>query len=120
MNATQEQILEIERGFWTRADDRRYYDENMVDGALSVIEPMGAVEKAQALSNLADAPWTDVDMRDVTIREVTPEVVVLAYHGTGRHARDDKPFRGSIASVYVRDGNRWRLALTSHQPWSAG
>ena len=84
-HATDE-VLALERRLWTEADRPETMREVIADGGISVIEPLGAVEKTQAMSMPADAPWTEVVMRDVVVREITPDLVVLAYHGQGRRA----------------------------------
>jgi hypothetical protein len=117
MSDATDQIVEIEKGFWTQADDSGYFQEHMAEGGLSVMEPMGFIEKKQAMEMTAEKPWKTVTMDDLQVRQVTPECVILTYHGTGHRDGDAKPYQGSIASTYVRDGGRWLLALTSHQPW---
>ena len=118
MSHVADEVLAIERGFWTKADDPKYFEENVLDGGLSVIEPMGFVEKEQAIQYVADKPWEDVEMLDVHVREVADDCVIVAYHGRGRQAGGDKPYQGAIASTYVRRDGRWQLALTAHQPWT--
>lgn len=118
MSDTTNQILAIEKGFWTKADDPAYFREHVADGGLSVIEPMGFVEKQQAIEFAADKPWTGVEMLDVEVRQMTPDCVILAYHGRGQHDGDEKPYQGSIASTYLRIDGAWRLALSAHQPWT--
>lgn len=116
MSKATDQILEIEKGFWTQSNDPRYFEENIADGGLSVIEPMGFIEKQQSVKMTAEKPWEDVEMLDVQIREVAPDCVIVAYHGRGRQD-GGKPYEGTIASTYVKHDARWKLALTAHQPW---
>jgi Domain of unknown function (DUF4440) len=111
------EILALERRFWTEADDPDTFRELVADGGISVIEPMGAIEKDQAISMTAEAPWADVQMTDVIVRAITPDVVILAYHGSAKGAKDGKPYRGSIASTYARVDGQWKLAMSAHQPW---
>ena len=89
----------------------------MAEGGLSVIEPMGAIEKQQAIEMTAPTPWRNVEMTDVVVRRITPDLAILAYHGSARGGADGKPYQGSIASAYARIDGRWQLALTVHQPW---
>jgi hypothetical protein len=112
-----EAILAVERGFWTHADEPEYFREHMAEGGLSAIEPVGVIDKATAATMTSPSPWTDVTFEDVVVRRITPDLVVLAYHGSGRNPEMDHPYRGAIASAYVRVGDAWRLALTAHQPW---
>jgi hypothetical protein len=118
MTKTTDEVVAIERGFWTMATDPGYFKQNMADEALSVIEPLGFVEKAQAVAWPAEAPWQNVEMLDLIARETGPDCVILAYHGRAQRDGADKPYQGSIASTYCRIDGRWRLVLTSHQPWT--
>ena len=117
MNDVAAEVLAIEKGFWTRADDPHYFEEHVADGGLTVIEPMGLIEKQQAVAMTADRPWDDVDMLDVQVRHLVADCVVLAYHGRGRRDGDETSYTGSIASAYVRQDGHWRLAISAHQPW---
>jgi hypothetical protein len=80
--------------------------------------PAGFIEKAQALQMSAQAkPFKDVVMKDLRVRQLTPDCVILAYHGQGSRDGDEKPFQGSVCSAYIKRDGRWQLALTAHQPW---
>ena len=111
-------VLAIEKRFWTEADSPRIFEEHMADGAITVIDPMGVIEKRQAVAMTADEPWQDVQMTDVTVREVAPDCVVVAYHGQGRQAGREEPHRSSVASTYLKRDGDWQLVLTAHQPWA--
>ena len=118
MSTIIDEVVALEKGFWIEANNPNYFEKHMADGGLSVIEPMGFIEKPQAVQWPADEPWDDVEMLDLQVREMTPDCVIVAYHGRGRRAADKKPYQGSIASTYVRRDGRWQLALSSHQPWT--
>jgi hypothetical protein len=107
MTTTTDEVVAIERGLWTQANDPAYF-----------AEPMGFVEKAQLIKMPAEKPWTKVDMLDVEVRQITPDCVILAYHGRGSRAGDEKPYEGSIASTYCRIDGTWQLSLSAHQPWT--
>ena len=117
MTTTAHEILALETGFWTHANDPRYFEENLAEEAITVIEPMGFIDKDHAVHATAKKPWTHVQMADVELRELTADCVILAYHGKGSMEGVTDPYRGSIASTYVRRDGRWQLALTAHQPW---
>lgn len=117
MSEITDQIISIEKRFWTEADDPDFFEEHFADEGISVIEPMGFIDKPKAVAMTADKPWQDVGLKDVQVRELTPDCVILAYHGQGRHEGDKEPYRASIASTYVRRDGHWQLALTAHQPW---
>ena len=117
MSDTTDQILALEKRFWTEADNAATFTDLVLDDAIMVIEPMGFISKQQAVSMPAEKPWIDVEMSDVQVRQISPDLVILAYHGQGRHEGDAEPCRGSIASAYAKQDRKWRLALSSHQPW---
>jgi len=118
MSKTTDNILSIEKGFWTEADKPGYFEQHVADGGLSVIEPMGFIEKQEVMKSPAEKPWGKVEMLDVQVRQLTPDCVILAYHGRGHRDGDEKPYEGSIASTYVRIDGSWKLALSAHQPWT--
>ena len=117
MSSDTDEVLALERRFWTEADNPDFYREHMADGGLTVIEPMGAIDKSKAVEMTAEQPWQDVEFTDVDVRQVAPDCVIVAYHGEGSHEGEERPYRGSIASAYVRLGGRWQLVLSAHQPW---
>lgn len=117
MSKTTDEIIALEKQFWTKADDPGFFEEHLAEEGISVIEPMGFIDKRQAVAMPADKPWQNVEMTDVQIHELTTDCVALAYHGQGRHQGDEEPYRASIASTYVRRDGHWLLALTAHQPW---
>jgi hypothetical protein len=118
MSETTDTVLGIEKGFWTEADNPSYFEEHVAEEGLSVIEPMGFIEKQQAIQWPAEKPWDAVEMLDVQVRQMTPDCVILAYHGRGRRDGDEKPYQGSIASTYIRIEGNWKLALSAHQSWT--
>jgi hypothetical protein len=118
MTSDTDEVLAVERGFWTQANDPSYFAQNIADGGLSVIEPLGFVEREQVVAMPADRPWLEVEMHDVVIRQISADCIILAYHGRGRREGDAAPYLGSIASAYVRQDGRWRLAISAHQPWA--
>lgn len=117
MTEITDEILVLEKRFWTEADNPGQFRDHVADEAIMVIEPMGFIDKQQFVAMPAEKPWIDVEMSDVRVRQLSPDCVILAYHGQGRHEGDEEPYRGSIASVYLKRDGKWQLALSSHQPW---
>ena len=119
MSRAAESVIELEKQFWTRANDPVFFERSMADDGLAVFEPMGFVEKQQAMEMAEKGkPFVNVEMRDVQIQELTDDCVVLSYHGQGRRDGDQEPYRGTMCSVYVKRDDRWQLATTVHQPWN--
>jgi ketosteroid isomerase-like protein len=115
MGTVKDEILELEKRFWSA--DPKFYQECMEDDVIVVMEPMGFIPKGKAVA-IADQTegWTNVSLSDVHVLELSPECAAVAYHGEAKGA-DGKPQRSSVSSTYVRRDGKWRLAMTSHQPW---
>lgn len=117
MSKATEEVIAIEKGFWIHSNDPQYFAEHLGDDGVTVIEPMGFIAKPMAVESAKQGePFTDVELTDVIVREIAPDVVMLVYHGHGE--RDGgKPYQGSICSVYVKRAGRWQAVLSAHQPW---
>ena len=117
MSKATDEVIAIERGFWDHSNEPQYYADHLADDGVTVIEPMGFIEKTVAVDAATyGEPFTNVELTDVIAREVAPDVVLLAYHGRGE--REGKPaYEGSICSVYVKRDDRWQAVLAAHQPW---
>ena len=117
MSKSADEIVQVEKGFWSRSNDPDYFAANIANDAVTVIEPMGFIEKPMAVESAKGAkPFSDVEFKDVIVREIAPDVAMLVYHGQGTRA-EGKPYLGSICSVYVKRDGRWQSVLTAHQPW---
>ena len=116
MTGDIDQVVALERKFWTSANDPSHYREAMADDCINVMEPMGFVTKAQAVEYAASGkPYEHIAFKDLIAQQPTPDCITLAYHGEGTVVGGDKPYRGSIASVYSRRGGLWQMTLTVHQ-----
>jgi len=118
MAINKEELMTLERRFWEEANDPKLFEENFADDGLTIMEPAGYIDKHQAMEMSAKGkPFKDVRMEDVHVRELTPDCVALAYRGEGIREGDGEPYRGNICSIYVKRGDRWKLAIADHQPW---
>ena len=116
MSNDTDDVIAIEKGFWARSNDPSYFAKNIADGAVTLIEPMGLIEKPMAVESTKQGhAFTDVEFKDTIVREVAPGVIVLAYHGQGRMG--ERIVQSAICSVYVKRDGRWQSVATSHQPW---
>ena len=118
MSQKTDQVLELEKKFWSEADNTDFFKKAFADDGMFVMEPIGFLEKDQVLAQTDNSkPWTDVEMKDVKVREIAPDCVAVVYHGQGKQEGQDKPYHGSICSVYVKRNGEWQMAVSSHQPW---
>ena len=120
MSKDTDQVIAIERSLWHQANDPKVYQEAMVEGAISVIEPLGFIEKEQAVAYSSKGkPFSGVEMIDLVVHQITPDCIVVAYHGEGTHVGEDKPYQGSIASATVRSCSASAPVIRACSSWSS-
>ena len=111
-------VLALEEKFWSNANDARFFEQAMVSDALTIFEPMGFIEKKEAVAMAKEGkPFEDLQMTDVHIRQLTKDCVMVAYHGQANPKGATRPYQGTICSIYVKRDGRWQLAVGVHQPW---
>ena len=109
--------MAIEKKFWEEGT-QAFFEKSMDQNAVSVMEPMGFIEKSTAVEMSAHSKgWDDVKMHDLKFVQLTPDCVALIYHGEATNRETGEPSKESISSVYVKKDGEWKLALTTHQPW---
>jgi hypothetical protein len=106
-----EDLVELERGFWNATGDPEYYREHMADEGLAVfsIGVMGKDAAIASTSNAGMSEWTDIEISEPRLLELTPESAALVYQGSAK--RDGEPYSANSASVYVKRNGRWQMAL---------
>jgi hypothetical protein len=111
-------LIELEHAGWRSLQDGSgsdFYGSLMTEDALMVLANGTVLTRDEVVASLDGAPpWDDYaidDLRSVAVRD---GVMALVYTGTGR--RGDTTFVGVMTSVYVDDGERWRLALYQQTP----
>lgn len=118
MSEHTDAVVELERRFWREANNPAYFQETFADDGMTILEPVGVITKARAMTLSAHAkPWDEVHMQDIATRELAPDCVAVTYRGTARREGDAEPYHARIASVYVFRDGRWQLGMTSHQQW---
>lgn len=105
-----------ERRLWEHGNDPATYQSILDEGAICLMYPMDFVPKEQAVEmSKKGEPRTDVKFENVSVKELGPDSAALAYHASVQNG--GKPYRGSVASVYIKRSDEWKLAVTAHQPW---
>jgi hypothetical protein len=112
------QVLALEEKFWSNANDAAFFKESFAEDGLTILEPMGFIEKAQAVAMASQGKaFEDLQMSDVHIRQLTADCVMVAYHGQANPKGSATPYLGTICSIYVKKAGHWQLAVGVHQPW---
>ena len=106
----------LERKGWKALCDGSssdFYERTMTDDALMVMANGAVMDRASVIAALADAPpWADYEMEDVRVVPAGDRTACLVYRAKAfRTAGGEPAFDGVMSSVYVDDGDGWRLAL---------
>lgn len=115
----EKELLGLEEEFWRGGAD--FYRTNVTDEALMVFaEPVGVLDKAQAVESIASAPrWSDVRFEGAKVVRLSNDAALLTYKATARRDGDAAPYVTLASSVYVvRAGGR-KLAFHQQTPTSA-
>ena len=112
--------LELERRGWealaTGADDAAaYYRDVLADDAVMVFPGGVVVDGRDAiLSSMGGPPWSSYELADEVVHR-HGDTAVVVYRAAAE--REGQPtYEALISTVYVRDGDRWRLVLHQQTP----
>ena len=116
LTTLEETLFELERQFWLRAGDVDFYAEELTDDAAMVFPaPFGVLDRDAVLDAIgSSANWTSVTMEERRLVALTDASAAVAYRATG--VRADARYTTYAASVYVRRGGAWKLALHQQTP----
>ena len=112
-------LLVLERRGWAALCDGTaagFYGEVMADDGLMVLADGSVMDRDAVVAALAQSPpWARHEIDDV--RPVAAgDGAALVYTGRAWREEDGEPFTAVMTSLYVRDGDRWRLALYTQTP----
>ena len=107
-------LLEVEHAGWrslcdgTAAD---FYRDVMTDDGVMVLANGQVMTRDEVVETLASSPsWSSYEIAAPRTVVIGRDSTALVYTGTGhRQGADD--FVGVMTSVYVREGETWKLAL---------
>jgi hypothetical protein len=109
-----DELLELEHAGWVAlcngtADE--FYGDLMTDDAVMVLANGMVMDRDAVVAALRDAPpWSAYEIAAPQVLALGDDVHALVYTATA-HRAEGEPFVGAMTSVYVRDGEHWRLAL---------
>jgi uncharacterized protein DUF4440 len=108
-------LLALERRGWDALCEGTaagFYGEVMADDGLMVLANGAVMDRDAVVAALgASPPWLRYEFDDV--RRVGG---ALVYTARAWREEDGEPFTAVMTSLYVRDGDRWRLALYTQTP----
>ena len=111
----KEELLHIERGFWS--GDADYYRQNLDDLCVAVFTEMaGAFKKEEIAGMITDTDrWRDLDFDVKGCIEPAPGFAILAYRVNATRKNND-PYAAAVTSGYVKRNGAWRMVLHQQTP----
>jgi len=119
-NELQNTLVDIERRGWDslcNSTGDTFYGELMTDDGVMVLANGAVMDRDAVVQSLGQAPpWHKFDITDVRLVRTGSDSATLVYVGTAYHDEEEPAFVGAMSSVYLRDGEDWRLALYQQTP----
>ncbi len=119
-NETLRELLMIERTLWE--NDARVYHDTYVPDAVLIFPGVGRIDRETAIAaiqkeNAEGRAWAQVHFDDAVGRWLTTDVAVLvSYCATARWNYEAVVSQTLCATVYVRQGEAWRVAFHQQTP----
>jgi hypothetical protein len=113
------ELLALDERFFEPGAGRALYEEALADPSLMVVPGPPPLDRGQALDAAAQSEaigWTSHEIHDgARLLRLGPDVASITYRATA--VRDgQEPYHALFTSVYVREGDAWKLALHQQTP----
>src|SRR5262245_61057518 len=117
--AIQNDLLAIEKGFWTSGAD--YYRQNLDDVCLTAFtEMVGAFKKEEIAGMMKEADrWRDLSLDVKGCLEPAPGFAVLTYQVRAKR-KGGEPYAGVVSSGYVMRNGAWKMVFHQQTPLDPG
>lgn len=113
--STETQLLELERGFWTKGADfyRQHVDRTCL---VAFTEQAGLLVRDAVAASVGEGPrWQDVQMELKGFSQPSDGFAILTYRAHARRATGE-PYESLVSSAYVRRNGDWKLAFHQQTP----
>jgi hypothetical protein len=115
-NAVLDDVLDVERSFWTSSGDQDFYRSHVADEGLFVLS-MGVMDKAAVIEAMGPAePWDSFEIQEPSLVSISDGVVGLVYQAGGQRTAQSDEYRARILSVYRETDRDWELILHQQTP----
>lgn len=119
MMASEKELLEIEKGFWTLGE--AYYKANADKECLVAFPGMAKAMSNADLAATAQDPdrWRDLKMDVKGMVEPGSDVVMLTYEAHATRGNGE-PYAALVSTGYVHRANGWKMMFHSQTPLKNG
>ncbi|AZO08261.1 MULTISPECIES: hypothetical protein [unclassified Mesorhizobium] len=115
ITVNKQEILELEKGFWTGGSD--FYEANADSECLVAFPGMAQALTNSELAKTASKPkrWRDLDIRLKGMVEPGSDIVMLTYEA--RATRENgEPYAALVSTGYVHRVNGWKMMFHAQTP----
>ncbi len=114
------ELLAVEHRGWDSlctSTGANFYGSLMVTDAVMVLAHGVVMDRETVVASLNDAPpWRTYEISDAQVIRAGIDSAVLVYTGIAYRDGDAPAFTGLMSSVYVRNAEKWGLALYQQTP----
>ena len=119
VDADTEALLELEQAGWQSLCDGTagaFYGDVMTEDAVMVLAHGEVMTRAEVVAALTAEPaWSSYSITAARTVVIGRDSTALVYTGTG-HRQGNADFVATMTSIYVREGEAWKLALYQQTP----
>ena len=114
----QDDLLVIERGFWT--GDAEFYRQNLDEVCVTAFTEMaGAFKRDEIAGMIGDGDrWRDLDIDPKGFLEPAPGLAILAYRVQATR-KNGEPYAAIVSSAYIMRDGAWKMMLHQQTPFEA-
>lgn len=115
ITANKEELLEIERGFWT--GDSAYYEANADVECLVAFPRMAQAMTNADLAKTATKPnkWRDLDIKLKGMVEPGSDIVMLSYEARATRENGES-YAALVSTGYVHRADGWKMMFHAQTP----
>jgi len=118
--ALQDDLFEIEQGFWLEGED--FFLAHVDDECLLAFPQMGEFHgvfpRERVAATATDTNrWRDLAMNDRSLLELGKGAAIVSYRAEVTRP-DGKPYAALVSSAYRHRDEGWKLAFHQHSPIS--
>jgi hypothetical protein len=120
MQKTQDELMQLEKGFWENMDSPDFYSENFARDGLAVINgDLKTQPDAVAMTREMPMKFENIRYQSPRFVQISDDVAAVTYEASAQNG--DQKYAATITSVYANRGGKWLLVLTTHsQPADTG
>ncbi|HET9230819.1 MAG TPA: hypothetical protein VFO00_05995, partial [Vitreimonas sp.] len=105
--ALEQDLLKLERGFWTEGGD--YYREHVDDECLVAFSEMAGVRSNEEIAGMNPGAnnWMNVELDEKGCVRLSADSVVITYEVNAQR-KNGEPYKALVSTGYVKRDGEWK------------